>query len=152
MPGGEVPDANGTLWGDYNFTDTTAEYARATFYLVFPEPRNWTSSEKLQFQAQSLSPTEGEIKGTVMVLTEAQGCYYEHREYQRVNQEDFTTLEFSLNTSSYKNTCGGSGEYNEALVGKEKVLELAVLIIPSPDEARFAGAVLIDNIQLIEQP
>lgn len=152
MPGGEVTDANGTLWGNYNFAATRDDYPRATFYLVFPEPENWTSAETLQFEAKSLSGTGGEIKGTVMVLTEAQGCYFEHGKYQKVHREDFTTLEFSLNTSSYKDTCGDTGEYNKSLIGKEKVLELAILFIPSPDEARFAGAVLIDNVQLIEQP
>lgn len=145
---------SGALWGNFNFAQTNADYARATFYLVFPAPENWTSAvtPTLRFDARSLPPTGGEIKATIMVKTEEQGCYYEHREYQRVGQqEEFTTLEFPLNVPYYKNDCGHSGEYNEPLIGKDKVLELALVFIPDPDEARFAGEVLIDNVTVVEE-
>ena len=63
-----------------------------------------------------------------------------------------TTLVFPLNMNNYKDTCGDTGEYTETLIGKDQVVELAILFVPSPDDARFAGAVLIDNVILLEQP
>jgi len=138
------------LRGDFDFGRTTADSPRATFYVRFPcGHEDWTSVVELRFDAIIAPETEGDIKATVVVKTGDDLCYNEHGLFQFVRRE-WTSLAFPLNVNRYHHG-GDSDAYDGSLIGRDQVVELHLVFIPSPDDARFAGAVLIDNVRLVEQ-
>jgi hypothetical protein len=150
-PSGEAGYPSGALWGDFDFGRASANWPRATFYLTFPSgPEDWTSAVELRFDAKVLPETKGDIKATIVVKTRDDFCFNEHGEFQSVSQE-WTSLTFLLHVDRYK-TCEDPNEYDESPIAVDRTVELALVFIPSPDEARFGGAVSIDNVRLLEQP
>jgi len=147
----EAGHDTGALWGSFDFGKTTANFPRATYYHSFPAtPKDWTSAVELRFDARFLPTTDGTIKATFVVKTGDQFCYNEHSDFQFVEQE-WTSLAFPLKSNRY-NSCDDPDGYDASLIGGNQVVEFALVFIPSPDNDRFAGAVLIDNVRLIERP
>jgi len=152
LPSDQAGSPSGALWGNFDFGRTQSDWPRATFYLTLPSgSEDWTSTVEVRFDAQALPATGGDVKATVIVKTTGDFCYNEHGEFQHVGRT-WTTLTFPLHVEQYKN-CEDSDGYDAPLIAGDRVVELAVVFVPSPDDARFAGEVLIDNVvRLVQQP
>ena len=150
-PSDEAGYDAGALWGEFDFAGTQAQWPRATFYLTLPSgPEDWTSVEEVQFDARVLPETKGDIKATIVLQTGEKSCFNEHGEFQTVGQE-WTVLKFRLDVKRYKN-CNDPDNYNAALITRNQIIELALVFTPSPDDARLAGTLLIDNVRVVGQP
>ena len=142
------PDSK-RLRGNFDFGRTMADSPRATFYVRLPcGYEDWTSVVELRFDAKIAPETEGDVKATVVVKTGDHCCYNEHGLFQPVTRE-WTSLSFPLDESRYNN-CEDPDGYDGSLIGRDQVVELHLVFLPQPDYDRFAGAVLIDNVRLVE--
>ena len=135
------------LEGQFDFGAKDQPYPRATYYYSPPlVPEDWTSAVELRFKAMFIPKGEGNVKVTFVIKTDA--CYNEYGEFQNV-QKGWSQLTFPLKQNVYK-TCNAETGYSSSLVEMDKVIALHIVFVPSPDDARFSGRVLIDDVELVQ--
>jgi hypothetical protein len=143
------------LQGYFNFAKTPVDWPRATFITYTDRFEDWTSFDELQFDAVALPPIQGNIKATINVRTGGDDCFNEYGNFLTVGQRLTTTLVFKLREAKYK-TCKNPDDYRYPLHDPDQVIGLAIVVIPDPAnprfDARFDGAISIDNVRLVQTP
>ena len=139
--------SGGALQGAFDFRRTRADWPRATFITYTAVFEDWTSFDEIRFDAVALPPIQGNIRVTISVRT-GSDCFNEYREFLNIGQRSIP-LAFKLREPNYK-TCYNSDDYRYPLRNPDRVIGVAIVVIPDPNDTRFAGIIQIDNVRLVQ--
>jgi len=132
---------------EFDFTLPHAEWPHASCQVGFDESlRDWTSFDRLAFDAKSLVDSSFPVSVTIALATGSESCWHELSDFLPVGQQ-WGTLTFELDQPRWK-ACP-SFDRLEELGNKDNVRRLHILVVADGGEP--AGSILIDNVKLLGQ-
>jgi hypothetical protein len=132
---------------EFDFTRPHAEWPHASYQVGFDESvRDWTSFDRLAFDAKSLVDSSFPVSVTIALATGSESCWHELADFLPVGQQ-WGTLTFELDQPRWK-ACP-SFDRLEELGDKDNVRRLHILVVADGGEP--AGSILIDNVKLLGQ-